>query len=163
PLRPLMDRIAKISTREQLYQEITHLASESFQAPFLVVPIADKDEPSRMIVAIGPAPLGLPDRDYYLKDDQKSRPTRDRYREHVKPLLALAAVPREDAAKAIIAMETKFAQATMSRVDQRDPYKVNTKVEADKLSGFTPHFPWKAHFRAVGLSYSGPVNVRDVA
>src|SRR5678815_443636 len=71
--------------------------------------------------------LGLPDRDYYTKDDAKSQETRQRYLEHVAKILTLLGTPPAAAkkdAETVLRMETALAKASLTRVDRRDPYKI---------------------------------------
>src|SRR5678810_833779 len=80
--------------------------------------------------------LGLPDRDYYLKDDEKSRTLQEKYRAHLAAMFALLG---EDAAASVASaqvvyeLEHALATASMPRVEQRDPYKVNNPTKIDQL------------------------------
>ena len=78
-----------------------------------------------MIAALGTGGIGLPDRDYYLRDDARFTNIRKQYVDHVAKMLALAgedpALAAADAGK-ILAFETRLAKAQLTRVEQRDPH-----------------------------------------
>ena len=87
--------------------------------------------------------LGLPDRDYYTKDDPKSKEIRERYLQHVQKMFELMG-DSPDAAKkeaaTVMRIETALAKASLTRVDQRDPYKVTHKMKVADLQAIAPEF-----------------------
>jgi putative endopeptidase len=99
--------------------------------------------------------LGLPDRDYYLKTDAESKKLLAAYQAHIANLLILVGVKKDDASKqaqAVVDLETKLANASLSRVALRDPtnqYHLVSMTEGDKA---TPHFSWLKYFAAQGVS-----------
>jgi predicted metalloendopeptidase len=97
--------------------------------------------------------LGLPDRDYYLKkDDKRMADTLAKYEQHVAKVLALAGEKNaESQAKAIVAFETKLAEAQWNRVELRDPVKRYNKYEVAKLAELAPGYDWKAALAASGV------------
>ena len=173
PLERILKRIQAITDRAGLVREIARLDLNTIAAVFGAAPEAvgfvfssgpDRDNPRQSIANIDSPPLGLPDRDYYLKDDAKSNETRARYTRHIQKLLVLAGLSAEKAsaaAQTILRMETDLARERLSRVERRDPYKVNTHVEAAKLKDLTPHFDWPSYYRVLGLPFSGTVRVSD--
>jgi predicted metalloendopeptidase len=96
----------------------------------------------------------MPDRDYYLKkDDKRMAETRAKYEQHVAKMLALAGEKNPEAqAKAIVAFETELAQAQWTKVELRDPVKRYNKVEVAKLGELTPGYDWKAALAAAGTA-----------
>ena len=164
PLEPSLKRIREIADRRALEQEIATLHRQGLSAGFSFSASPDTDNPGQMISAISAAGLGMPDRDYYLKDDEKSKATRDRYLKHIETLLDLSgwhAAEARDAAATILKLETAMARERLSRVERRDPYKVSTRVEVAKLADYAPHFEWQAFFRATGAPYEGTVRMVD--
>ena len=99
--------------------------------------------------------LGLPDRDYYLKTDAESKKLLAAYQAHIANLMVLVGVKKDDAnkqAQAVVDLETKLAQASLTRVALRDPgnqYHLVSMAEGDKK---TPHFSWLKYFAAQGVS-----------
>src|SRR5205814_5860080 len=99
--------------------------------------------------------LGLPDRDYYVKEDAKSVETRQRYAAHVQKMLELLGDPPGAAspeAAAILRIETALARASLTRVDKRDPYKIYHRMRRAELQALTPSFRWDDYLGAIGQS-----------
>ncbi len=132
-------------------------------------PQADADAKQSDVVAFyfNQAGLGLPDRDYYLKDDAKSREIREKYVPYMKNLLAGSAAatgakdPRGDGAMpqdgAIMNIETKLAMASMTRVELRDVEKQYNKFSQGELAKLAPAIDWPAYFEAARIA--APENV----
>ena len=110
----------------------------------------DPDNSEQVIAELDQGGLGLPDRDYYTKEDEKSRQTRAKYLEHVQKMFEILGANRETANKdaaTVMGIETELARASMTRVDRRDPYKLKHKMRVEDLSGLAPKFDWKAYYR----------------
>jgi putative endopeptidase len=126
----------------------------------------DAKESSQQIMAIYSGGLGLPDRDYYVKDDDKSKETRAKYAEHVAKMLELTG-DTPDAAKAgaatVLRIETALAKASLTRVERRDPYKIYHRTPPTKLKTIVPGFDWDAYFAAVGGRPGAWLNVSQPA
>lgn len=109
----------------------------------------DPDNSEQVIAEIDQGGLGLPDRDYYTKDDAKSVETRERYVQHVQKIFELMG-ENPDAAKkdanTVMQLETELAKASMTRVDRRDPYKLKHKMKLDELIKLAPDFDWKTYY-----------------
>ena len=110
----------------------------------------DPDNSEQVIAQIDQGGLGLPDRDYYTKEDAKSKETRAKYLEHVQKVFELVGENEETARKdaaTVMRLETALAKASMTRVDRRDPYKLKHKMKVQDLQGLAPKFDWKAFYR----------------
>src|SRR6516164_9510647 len=110
----------------------------------------DPDDSEQVIAQIDQGGLGLPDRDYYTKEDAKSKETRAKYLEHVQKVFELVDENEETARKdaaTVMRLETALAKASMTRVDRRDPYKLKHKMKVQDLQGLAPKFDWKAFYR----------------
>jgi putative endopeptidase len=111
----------------------------------------DPDNSEQVIAEIDQGGLGLPDRDYYTKDDATSVETRERYVQHVQKIFELMG-ENPDAAKKdadiVMQLETELAKASMTRVDRRDPYKLKHKMKLDELIQLAPNFDWKTYYAA---------------
>jgi len=109
--------------------------------------------------------LGLPDRDYYFKDDPKSKEIRERYVRHVGTMLGLSgeAPPRaaEDAAT-VMRIETALAKARLTRVERRDPHATDHPMTLAELEKLTPSFSWSAYLAALGVPEVAKITALNV-
>src|SRR3989440_4822037 len=108
--------------------------------------------------------LGMPDRDYYTKQDADMKQKREKYVAHVTKMLTLVGEPAEkaaDDAKKIMALETKLAEASRTRVQLRDPIKNYNKMGVRQLQDLTPDWNWSAYFKKIDLVEPGDINVRQ--
>jgi endothelin-converting enzyme/putative endopeptidase len=174
PIAPRLASVAAITTRADLERQIAAIhrtaavlmsgAAEEVAPAFRLSSAQYRENPDQVIARLSSSVLGLPDRDYYLKDDAKSIATRDRYLRHIERLLTLAGVDgtraRAGAARVLV-IETEFARERLSRVDLRDPYKTNTHLPVSRLRELAPHFDWSAYARSMGLAPDTLVNVAD--
>jgi putative endopeptidase len=126
----------------------------------------DPDDSDQQIAGLDQSGLGLPDRDYYVKDDAKSKEIRERYLQHVQHIFELLGDPAETAktnADAVMNMETALAKASMTRVERRDPYKRKNKIKLEDLDRLAPNFNWQAYFRALKAPSFAIINVAPPA
>ena len=110
--------------------------------------------------------LGLPDRDYYTKDDAKSQELRQKYVEHMERMFRLLGdsdAASKTHAAAVMRIETELAKSELTRVEERDPYKLFHKMTRAQLQALTPSFRWDAYFRAINLPGNPPINVSQPA
>ena len=125
----------------------------------------DARDATRVIAAIDAGGLGLPDRDYYLSTDAKSVEIRAHYAAHVARMLQLVGESPASAqadAGTILRIETALARATLSRVDERDPYKVYHRGTLVTLKTLAPDLDWEGYFDATGLIARPWINVSEL-
>jgi putative endopeptidase len=168
PIQPMLARIAAMKAKRDLPAVLAelHLATGDSGLLFGFGSNQDFENSDKVIGFAVAGGLGLPDRDYYFKDDEKSKEIRARYVEHVARMLELLGDPTPAATAAaatIMRIETALAGATLTRVEQRDPYKLFNKVGYGKLRALTPAFDWPAYFKGLGLRNAGPFNVTEPA
>jgi endothelin-converting enzyme/putative endopeptidase len=164
PVQPVLARIDAIDSRAALHREIARLAASGVSVPFVVTSWSNSERPDQVITGILPTGLGLPDRDYYVREDAKSRATRDRYVAHVATLFELSgqdSARAKAAAASVLAFETELAKAQLTRVERRNPYNVTNHVTPEKLREMTPALDWPVHFKALELSPGAVINVYD--
>lgn len=155
PLRADLDRIASISTRAQLKAEIARLHSVGIGVGFGSGSQQDPSDSRRVILGLFQGGLGLPDRDYYFRTDTATVGIQKAYREHLSALLVLAGVAPEQArgqADQVYALEARLADASLSRVEQRDPkarYHFMSVAQADRQA---PVFRWSEYMEALGVA-----------
>ncbi len=112
----------------------------------------DKKNPNAYSVSLSQSGLGLPDRDYYLKNDKDIAAARDAYRKYLATMLALSGV-RDAKARAdrIFALETELAKVQWSRADRRDEDKTYNPMRFSALKTLAPAFPWDQYFAETGI------------
>lgn len=112
----------------------------------------DPDNSEQQIAGVDQGGIGLPDRDYYTKDDAKSKETRERYLQHVQKMFELLgdkpAVAKENA-DVVMRIETALATASLTRVERRDPYKRKNKIKLADLEQMVPSFDWAGYYRTL--------------
>ena len=144
PAKPDLDLIAGLKTREDLARAFG-TAGLPLDGPFgIYIDVNDKD-PAHYLVWIRQWGLGMPDRDYYLKDDKEIVTTREAYRKHLATMLGLSGVadPAARAAK-IYDVERRIAEAQWPNADRRDQDKIFNLMTPSELKAFAPGFPWSA-------------------
>lgn len=152
PLRSWLDEIERCDP-EDLPSLLARMHRARIWPGFALRVDQDAKDSSRYILEVQQAGLGLPDRDYYVQDDEKMAGIRKAYVAHVARMLELLGDPAADArdgAGLIMEMETRLAHASMSRVDQRDPYKTYHKQTPSELAVITPGLDWNAYLAALG-------------
>ena len=162
PIEPELARIDAIVNVAGLRAEIGRLQSQGVGVVFAFGSEEDRKDSSRVIAAALQGGLGLPDRDYYVKKDPKSVEIRKKYVTHVAKMLELAGAPPKKAAadaKAILALETKLAEASQSNVDIRDPDKTHHPMTLDAFSRANPNLEWTAFFREQQIPADVSINV----
>jgi putative endopeptidase len=147
-----------------LQRVITRLHEEDIFAPFGFGSMQDPHNPQQVIADAGAGGLGLPDRDYYFKDDDKSKETRRKYLEHVAAIFVLAGTDRVAAAAAaqvVMRMETSLAGASLTNVELRDPYARDHQMKLDEVQKLTPDFNWREYFKALNVDPRVVFNVEQ--
>jgi putative endopeptidase len=165
--KPLQDELAKIDSmkdRQDVLKEIAHLHISGVNAFFNFGSAQDDKDSTREIAQAVQGGLGMPDRDYYTKNDGASKKLRDQYVAHVTKMLTLLGEPQAkaaDDAKRILALETSLAQASRTRVELRDPQKNYNKMTQDELQQLTPDWNWGDYFKEIGLTNPGDIDVHQ--
>lgn len=133
---------------------------------FSIGPEQDAKESERVIGGIGAGGIGLPDRDYYVNDDERSREVRQRYRAHIERMFTLYGESPDDAARsaaAVMRIETALARASLTRVEQRDPYNLYHRTTAAELPALAPGIDWQALQEVLQLQTAPWLNVAEPA
>jgi predicted metalloendopeptidase len=162
PLQDEMKRIDKITNKDQLISTVAYLHSIGVPAVFGFGAQADLHNASTQIANVAQGGLGLPDRDYYLNTDGKSVETRQKYLEHMANMFVLLGDSRDAAKKeadAVMAIETKLAEAAFERVKMRDPKNRDHKMKVTELEALAPNFEFQQFFAAAGTPKFTEVNV----
>lgn len=166
PLRPDLAAVDALGDKRGLAALLgrLHLAAADSGLLFGFGAEQDLHDSSQVIAYAVAGGLGLPDRDYYIKDDADSKALRAKYRAHVERMLALlgdAAPAAAAAAESVLRIETGLARKTLTRVEQRDPRRLDHPMTAAELQALTPSFDWSDYFAAVGLHQPKRLNVTE--
>src|SRR5260370_39822618 len=165
--KPLQDELAKIDSmkeRQNVLKEIGHLHLNGVNEFFNFASGQDDKDSTREIAQAVQGGLGMPDRDYYTKDDDASKKLRDQYVAHVTKMLTLLGESADKAgadAKKILALETSLAQASRTRVELRDPQKNYNKMTPAELQTLTPDWNWGDYFKETNLTAPGDIAVHQ--
>jgi endothelin-converting enzyme/putative endopeptidase len=159
-LQPDLERIAAMTSKAELAGVAAAMAYDNVLFSF--GSNQDYRDASQVIAEADQGGLGLPDRDYYVKDDAKSVELRKAYLTHVRKMFELLGdKPDVAAAEALTVMriETALAKGSMTRVERRDPKSLDHKMTRGELEKISPDFRWQAYFSKVGLPSLGSLNV----
>jgi endothelin-converting enzyme/putative endopeptidase len=160
-LQAALATVDKVRSFDDGAKLLAKLHLEDVNALFHFESEQDFADATQMIGALDQGGLGLPDRDYYLENDEKSVALRKKYEEHVAAMLKLAGVATaEKDAETVLRVETALAKASMSRVDRRDPKKIYHRINLDGIVKTAPHFPWREYLVASGHGGVTAINVR---
>lgn len=150
PAQPYLDQIAAVETREDLAKLF---ATSGFASPLNAFVWVDDKDPTTYIPQMSIGGLGLPDREYYLKDDEKSVGIREDYLGLLSFLLTKAGYTNAgEAAAEVLALETEIAKADWDRALSRNPELTYNKVSLEELRGFAGDFPLDLALETIGLS-----------
>ena len=163
PLQPELDRIASMDKSQlpeivaSIHQMIRPANLNFIDAQYQGVLFGlysspDFDNAQVTLAAIDQSGMGLPGREFYLNEDDKSKAIRDQYLKHVAKMLALTGEPQVQAtadAQSVLAMETALAKAAMDIVVRRDPKNLNHKMSLEQVQALTPSFNWSHYFAAM--------------
>jgi putative endopeptidase len=163
PLKPLLATIDNLKDSKHLALTLAKLHSEGLPGGFGFFVMQDAKDSTRYMGALNQGGLGLPDRDYYLNDDARTKDIRAKYEAHVAKMFELAGDPADLAkarARVVLDLETRMAQAAWSRVELRNPQKTYNKRTLAQLEQEAPGFDWAAYFKARGAKIDA-LNVRQ--
>src|SRR5881396_2989187 len=164
PMQPWLRAIDSITTRTRLLAEIAKLQVRGVNVAFRYTPDVDTHDAAHYITWLYQGGLGLPDRDYYFAAGAAADSTRQALVVHVAKMFRLAgqdSATAGAAASQVMALETSLAQASMTRVDRRDPAKTDHPMSFAQLTALAPRVGWPSYFHAIGLS--APVRKVNVA
>ncbi len=166
PLLPALNRIAALKSKQDLAEYVATAqfppSLEGGGTLFTFRSDQDYKDSAQVIAEADQGGLGLPDRDYYLKDDAKSEELRKAYLAHVAKMFELLGDKPADAvteAASVMRIETALAKGQMTRVERRDPPNLYHKMSVEELQKLTPAFVWNTFFTRTGVGSLGSLNV----
>ncbi len=154
PLTPFFDQIKNINDKKQLVDIITAFQSQAIQIVFGVYADQDQTNSNAIVPYFYQGGISLPDRDYYLKNDEDSKRIRDEYVKHMTNVFQLmgdAFATARKQAETILALETKMAEISMDRLTMRNPYATYHKYSVKDFAKITPSINWLEVNSKIGL------------
>lgn len=167
PIRPWLASIDRITARARLVPEIAALHVRGMDVLFRYTPDGDPHDAAHYLAWLSQGGLGLPDRDYYTNPGPSADSLRHHYVEHIAHLLTLAgesdAQAAADAAQ-VMALETELAQASLTRLERRDPAATDHPMSVAEIGTLAPSVGWRRYFQDIGLTVPvARVNVAEPA
>jgi endothelin-converting enzyme/putative endopeptidase len=160
PLKPELERIASIKSKAEIADIAAAMVHSN--ALFRFDSTQDFRDANQVIAEADQGGLGLPDRDYYVKEDAKSVNLRKAYVAHVQKMFELLGDQPDTAAaeaQTVMRIETALAKGSMTRVERREPKNLDHKMTSSELEKISPDFQWQVYFTNVGLPALASLNV----
>ncbi|MGD0190392.1 MAG: M13 family metallopeptidase [Rhizomicrobium sp.] len=164
-LAPIKDELSAIAHLKSLTDVARTMGSVRMMAsgPYDIGIGTDDKNPNIYAVSMTQSGLGMPNRDYYLKDDPALVKTRDAYKKHLVTVLSMAGVPHaEKRAAAVYDLEYKIAQVQWPNEDRRDEDKTYNPMTIPALKTLAPDFPWDAYLTAAQIPFTSSHGARQV-
>ncbi|MGA8617111.1 MAG: M13 family metallopeptidase N-terminal domain-containing protein [Candidatus Sulfotelmatobacter sp.] len=160
PLKTGLEQISKIDSKADIADVAAAMVHDNVLFHFDST--QDFRDASRVIAEADQGGLGLPDRDYYVKDDAKSVELRKAYVAHVEKMFNLLGDPSETAAgeaQTVMRIETALAKGSMTRLERREPKNLDHRMTSTEFEQITPDFSWQVYFTKVGQPSLASLNV----
>jgi len=163
PIAADLEKIAKIASVADLYAAWRDSQLDGRLAPVTLGARADLKNSEQTIVSVTGGGLSLPDRNYYLNDDARSKRIRSEFVAHVERMLKLAGREGDlaGAAQKILALETLLAKPMLTRVERRDPYATYHVIGIEGATKLLPGFDFKSALTKLGIDLKTPVGVSE--
>ncbi len=155
PAYPLIKDLEQLSSKEQLTATLARFHRKGISGFFNMYVGLDVKNNEKYVTWFSQGGLGLPDRDYYLKDDEKSKKIREEYKSHLIKMFVIFGSNTELAeadATNVLELETGMAERSMSRVDNRNMEKKYNKFTYEKLKASYGNIDWETYFKLTGLT-----------
>jgi len=162
PIQAELRRIAAVRDKKNIAAELVRLHLMNNNALFGFGSIIDYKDARQQIAAVDQAGLSLPDRDYYLKEDEKSKEIRAKYLAHIQKMLEMlgdqpAAAAAE--ARSVLSLETELAKASLDRTARRDPNNRWHPMTRGEMAALAPEFDWQTYFTTIAAPQFERMNV----
>ncbi len=166
PLKTDLAAIDALKSRPEMASLLAHLHQEGGGGGMLFG-FGSGQDPRNAAQVIGFAAaggLGLPSPEDYIKDDAKSKETREHYQAYAQRLFELLGEPQPAAARhagVVLTLETALAKASLTPVERRDPYKTAHPMKRKEMQALTPAFQWDVYLKALGQGGLDDFNVTE--
>jgi putative endopeptidase len=163
PIKPILAEIDAMMNSKDVQRMILRFHELAIPIPFALTAASDNHNPTHVLADIGASGLGLPDRDYYLKQEDRFKNAREKYSVHVSNIFKLAGASEADAkaaAETVFKMEKSLAENSLDNVALRDPQATDHKTKFADLQKLTPNIDWAGYFNN-GHIPTADVNVEE--
>jgi putative endopeptidase len=158
PVQPLFDQINAIAGKQDVMNVVADFHTKGIYPMFAIFSDADQKNSEMVVAYLYQGGLGMPDRDYYMKDDPRSKEIQAAYIVHLQKMFVLAGTDEAAAksqAEKVYNIEKQLAAVSMTRLEQRDPHKIYNKMDVAGIQKVSPEIDWSKHFQAIGLENPG--------
>lgn len=162
PLMSYLREIEALSSVADVQRLVVEYHKEGNGVLFSFFGSADKQNSDQVISQLYQGGLGMSDRDYYLQTDNRSVEIRNEYVQHMAKMFSLAGNNQSQAqqkAERVMALETRLAKASLSRLERRDPHRTYNKMKLESLVELSPDFDWDNFFAQMGFPNEDEINV----
>ncbi|UMY66151.1 MULTISPECIES: M13 family metallopeptidase [unclassified Flavobacterium] len=163
PLQPELAKIDAIKTYDDLAAYFGAANATGFGTPIGLGIIGDFKDPTKNMLYVWQGGLGLPEREYYVATDAKSKEIRDKYVAHITRMMQLAGwTGGEESARNILAFETKLAQQHMKKEETRQTTLLYNKFKVADLKTLSPTFNWSLYLKSAGVTNATDITICQV-
>ena len=158
PIQPLFDQVNAIQNKADLMKVVADLHTKGIYPMYSIYSAADQKNSEMEVAYISQGGLGMPDRDYYMKDDARSKEIQAAYLVMVQKMFVLTGSDEATAksnAAIIYNLEKRMASVSMTKLEQRDPQKMYHKMNIEGIQKIAPEIDWALHFQQIGLPNPG--------
>ncbi|MCG8306589.1 MAG: M13 family peptidase [Cytophagales bacterium] len=152
PLKEEFDKVEAIKNYDDLARYFAYALKYGYNAPFGGFIEPDFKDPTSYVVYLWQSGLGMPERDYYLKDDDRSKEIQSKYVKHIEKMFELAGLPDgQRAAKEVMTVETRLAEKHLEKEKTRNLVALYNMFPVNELPDIMPNFNWDAYLNEAGL------------
>ncbi|MEI6748214.1 MAG: M13 family metallopeptidase [Bacteroidales bacterium] len=162
PIKADLAKIDELKTIDDVQKMLTEYHACGSYPLFYFFSSPDEKNSNMVIAQLYQGGLGLPDRDYYLGDDQRSKEIRAEYLKHVAKMFELigeSATQAGESAATVMQIETGLAKVSSTRLELRDPISNYNKMNLEGIKKIAPKFNWASYFNGIGLTKTEEINV----
>ena len=157
PLKPELEKVSSISSYDNLAEYFGYAEKYGFGSPFGILVLADFKNPDYNVAYTRQSGLGLPEREYYLKQDSASAALREQYKQHIRHMFKLMELPGgSKAAETILALETRIAEKHLTKEKSRDLKGNYNMYPLDSFKLLMPRFNWDSYFESSEIAELNP-------
>jgi Predicted metalloendopeptidase len=157
-IKLILDQIKSIRNKQELMKVVADLHKKGVSAMYVIYSEADQKNSQMVVAYLRQGGLGMPDRDYYMKNDEQSKRIQEAYKEHLAKMFALAGSNASTAKTNVeltYSLESRLASKSMTRLEMRDPNSTYHKMNVDTFQKISSQINWKTQFADLGLSNPG--------